>query len=219
MNSFTEENYLKAIYKLLEKGEESVSTNALAEKLNNRAASVTEMLRRMAEKGLINYKKYQGVSLTEKGRKVAIATIRKHRLWELFLVDKLGFKWDEVHEIAEELEHINSEELVARLDKYLGYPKHDPHGDPIPDAQGKFQKQQSQMLALMKAGAKCIVTGVVDHSPAFLQYLDKTGIKLGDELQVKERIEYDNSMNVSLNGKKQAYLSNEVAKNVLVKVK
>lgn len=219
MNSFTEENYLKAIYKLLEKGEESVSTNALAEKLNNRAASVTEMLRRLAEKDLIHYKKYQGVSLTEKGRKVAIATIRKHRLWELFLVDKLGFKWDEVHEIAEELEHINSEELVARLDKYLGYPKHDPHGDPIPDAQGKFQKQQSQMLALMKAGAKCIVTGVVDHSPAFLQYLDKTGIKLGDELQVKERVEYDNSMNVSLNGKKQAYLSNEVAKNVLVKLK
>jgi DtxR family transcriptional regulator, Mn-dependent transcriptional regulator len=219
MNSFTEENYLKAIYKLLEKGEESVSTNALAEKLNNRAASVTEMLRRLAEKGLINYKKYQGVSLTEKGRKVAIATIRKHRLWELFLVDKLGFKWDEVHEIAEELEHINSEELVARLDKYLGYPKHDPHGDPIPDAQGKFQKQQSQMLALMKAGAKCIVTGVVDHSPAFLQYLDKTGIRLGGELQVKERVEYDNSMNVSLNGKKQAYLSNEVAKNVLVKLK
>lgn len=215
MNSFTEENYLKAIYKLNELNTDSVSTNAIAEKLNTKAASVTDMLKKLAEKKLINYQKYQGVSLTAAGNKVAIKVIRKHRLWEFFLVNTLKFKWDEVHDMAEELEHINSEELVLRLDNFLGNPKFDPHGDPIPDANGKFSTQKNKLLANSLANESVTMTGVVDHSAQFLQYLDKTGISLGDKIKIQEVNDYDKSFQISINNKK-IYLSNEVAKNILV---
>src|SRR5688500_18567354 len=160
MNSFTEENYLKAIFKLLEGDDEAVTTNAIAEKMNTRAASVTDMLKKLSEKKLINYKKYQGVTLTSSGKKIALNIIRKHRLWEVFLVEKLNFKWDEVHDIAEQLEHINSDTLIERIDKFLNYPKFDPHGDPIPDINGKFQSNKSVLVSELKLNSVGIMTGV-----------------------------------------------------------
>ena len=219
MNSLTEENYLKAIFKLLEKGEETVTTNAIAFKMRTRAASVTDMLKKLAKKKLIHYEKYQGVSLTASGKKIAIGIVRKHRLWEHFLVDKLQFKWDEVHEIAEQLEHIRSEELIDRIDKLLGFPKFDPHGDPIPDTHGKFAKQNSFLLTEMKADSHCIMTGVVDHSPAFLHYLDEAGINLGDQLYIKLINDYDRSMVLTIDRKRNFHISYDAGKNILVKKK
>ena len=219
INSFTEENYLKAIFKLLEGGDEAVTTNAIAERMNTRAASVTDMLKKLSEKKLINYKPYQGVTLTTQGRKVAVSIIRKHRLWEVFLVEKLNFKWDEVHDIAEQLEHINSESLVERLDQFLNHPKFDPHGDPIPDQNGKFHNRNSQLLSQSREGQVCVMTGVVDHSATFLRHLDKTGLSLGDEIKIKEIGEYDKSLQVTINKKETMYLSYDVAKNILVTTK
>lgn len=216
MHSFTEENYLKAIYKLIEKTNEVVTTNAIAEKMQTKAATVTDMLKKLSEKKLINYQKYQGVTLTLKGEKVALSIIRKHRLWEMFLVEKFNFKWDEVHDIAEQLEHINSEKLVEQLDKFLNYPKVDPHGDPIPDANGKLQVQKSKILSTYSKETVCVMTGVVDHSPTFLKYLDTVGINLGNEIKIKEVIEYDKSLLVQINKKNSLAISNEVAKNILV---
>lgn len=216
MHSFTEENYLKAIYKLIEKNNEAVSTNAIADKVQTKAATVTDMLKKLSDKKLINYQKYQGVTLTSKGEKVALNIIRKHRLWEMFLVEKFNFKWDEVHDVAEQLEHINSEKLVEQLDKFLNYPKVDPHGDPIPDANGKLQIQKSKTLSTYTKDNVCVMTGVVDHSPTFLKYLDNVGINLGNEIKIKEIIEYDKSLLVLINKKHSISISNDVAKNILV---
>lgn len=216
MNSFTEENYLKEIFKLMEKQGTDVSTNAIAEKLGTKAASVTDMLKKLSDKKLIHYKKYQGVSLSAKGKKVALEIIRNHRLWEVFLVNKLQFKWDEVHEMAEELEHINSKEMVLRLDKYLGYPKFDPHGDPIPDENGKLGTPKSRLLSQLNRNQTATVIGVTDHSPAFLQYIAKLGITLGNSIKMKEQIEYDKSLSICINSKTTVYVSHEVAKNILI---
>lgn len=219
MLSFTEENYLKAIYSLLEQEGDVVTTNAIAKKIFTKAASVTDMLKKLSEKKLINYQKYQGVTLSSKGKKVALNIIRKHRLWEMFLVEKLEFKWDEVHDVAEQLEHINSDKLIEQIDKFLCYPKVDPHGDPIPDAKGKTNIPKSNLLSTFRKNDICIMTGVVDHSANFLQYLDKTGIALGNEIKIKDIIEFDNSLQISLNKSNSIFISNEVAKNILVKIK
>lgn len=219
MNSFTEENYLKTIYKLWEQTEMDVSTNDIAEKLNTKAASVTDMLKKLAEKKLIHYQKYKGVSLTTQGKKLALYIIRKHRLWEVFLVEKLNFKWDEVHDVAEQLEHIDSEKLIEQIDKFLGYPKFDPHGDPIPDVNGKLNLAKSQPLALLKVKIPAIMTGVVDHTPSFLQYLDKLQIALGDEIKVKEIVDYDKSLRITTSKHNDFYISHDVAKNILVSIK
>lgn len=216
MHSFTEENYLKAIYKLLEKEGESVTTNAIAEKMNTKAASVTDMLKKLSDKKLIHYQKYQGVTLSPKGEKVALTIIRKHRLWEMFLVQSFNFKWDEVHDVAEQLEHIQSDKLIAELDKFLNYPKADPHGDPIPDVNGKLQQTKSKPLSNYSKNDTCIMTGVVDHSPAFLQYLEKTGLVLGNELKIKEVVDFDKSLQIVLGKKQSLFISAEVAKNILV---
>jgi DtxR family Mn-dependent transcriptional regulator len=215
MHSFTEENYLKAIFKLVEQDGDVVSTNAIADRVKTKAASVTDMLKKLSDKKLINYQKYQGVSLTSKGEKVALDIIRKHRLWEMFLVEKLDFKWDEVHELAEELEHINSEKLISQIDKFLNYPKVDPHGDPIPDKNGKFQTQKSKPISVFKQNDVLIMTGVVDHSASFLQYLDKTGIALGKEIKIKNVVEFDKSLQIVINKKTLLFISNEAAKNIL----
>src|ERR1700709_788933 len=172
MNTFTEENYLKAIYHLSLQST-SVSTNQIAAALNTKAASVTDMLKKLAEKELINYTKYQGVTLTAPGEKIAINIIRKHRLWEYFLVEKLNFKWDEVHDVAEELEHISSKELVNRLDEFMGNPKYDPHGDPIPDSNGLFKSHELKPVAALAVNENGIISGVRDHTTSFLQYLEK----------------------------------------------
>ncbi|MCX6275132.1 MAG: metal-dependent transcriptional regulator [Bacteroidetes bacterium] len=215
--SFTEENYLKAIYKLSERDDGKVTTNQIAEIVKTAAASVTDMLQKLSEKKLILYQKYQGVSLTLSGKKIALGVIRKHRLWELFLTSKLGFKWDEVHDIAEQLEHIQSEKLVQNLDRFLGKPKFDPHGDPIPDENGKFQSQKAFPLSDAKKTYTLTITGVIDHHPDFLQYLDKCGLALGKKIKVQGKTGYDNSMNISfLNSKQQLFISFDVAKNILV---
>ena len=219
MNSFTEENYLKAIFKLLEKGGETVSTTAISERMNTKAATVTDMIKRLAEKKLINYQKYQGVSLTEKGKAIAVNIIRKHRLWEVFLVEKLNFRWDEVHDIAEQMEHINSEKLVDRMDSFLNYPKFDPHGDPIPDAKGVFNRKKSLLLSEINAGQHCTMTGVVDHSTNFLQYLNRVGLSIGKKIKLIEIIGFDKSIQVQVDGKEKVFLSHDVAKNLLVNKK
>src|SRR6201991_95913 len=158
MNTLAEENYLKSIYHL-SMGDENVSTNQIAAALNTKASSVTDMLKKLADKALINYTRYQGVSLTPSGEKIAVNIIRKHRLWEYFLVEKLDFKWDQVHDMAEELEHISSTELIDRLDKFMGYPKHDPHGDPIPDRDGKFKMHELKPVSTFNVDEAGIISG------------------------------------------------------------
>lgn len=215
-NSFTEENYLKIIHALSGRDGVEVSTNALAESTATRAASVTDMLRKLSEKGLIHYKKYQGVRLTEVGEKVAINVIRKHRLWEVFLVKKLGFGWDEVHEIAEELEHITSDTLVDRLDTFLGNPRFDPHGDPIPDAKGNLMEPDYAILTDVEIGIPVFMMGVTEHAPSYLQHLDRSGITLGCCIEVKEINEYDKSSTIVIDGGEPLFISYEVSKNLLV---
>ena len=216
MNSQTEENYLKAIFKIAENTNGKVSTNAIAEKLNTKASSVTDMIKKLAEKQLVMYEKYQGVKLTEDGEKIAIQIIRKHRLWEYFLVNTLDFKWDEVHEIAEELEHINSDALIDKLDKFLSFPQYDPHGDPIPNKEGFFNRHQSLPLSTFQINDKVLITGVIDHSPAFLQYLAAINLALGTYLEIKEIADFDKSFTILLNNEKQVFLSYQVTKNLLV---
>lgn len=217
MTTLAEENYLKAIYKHAQADNTGVSTNTLAEELNTKAASVTDMLRKLAEKDLINYKKYQGVTLTSKGKKVAIGIIRKHRLWEVFLVEKLKFKWDEVHDIAEQLEHINSKELIERLEHYLDYPKFDPHGDPIPDKTGNIKEHQENTLDKLNEGEEGNILGVKEHAAAFLQYLESVKLVLGTRVKVLKHFDYDNSKIVKLNGTQELTISEMVSKNLYIK--
>ncbi|WP_234736578.1 metal-dependent transcriptional regulator [Tellurirhabdus bombi] len=216
MHSFTEENYLKTIYYLSTRQEGEVTTNSLAEMTSTKAASVSDMLRKLSEKSLIHYKKYQGVRLTEEGKRLALKVIRRHRLWEVFLVEKLGFGWDEVHEMAEDLEHIRSEELVERLDAYLDYPQFDPHGDPIPSPAGQMPEVEYRKLSEIPVGQEVQVMGVLEHSTEFLQHLDKTGLNLGCKLNVQDANSFDKSISVQINGEKLLFVSNEVARNLLV---
>jgi len=217
MNTHTEENYLKAIYKLQETNGEVVATSALAQVMGVHSPSVTDMLKRMASKKLVIYQKSKGFKLTEKGRQVAVGIIRKHRLWEVFLVDKLGFRWDEVHDIAEDLEHIQSEPLVNKLDAYLGYPKADPHGDPIPDENGKLKKVKTQPLTSAPLKKKVTIIALGNSSDEFLRYLDKMGITIGDTVEVSEIEDFDKSVTV-LHKKSSFSLSNEAANFLLVNV-
>lgn len=216
MQTLSEENYLKAIWKLVENSGVAVSTNEIAASVQTSPASVTDMLKKLADKKLISYQRYRGVTLSVKGRSVAIEVVRKHRLWEVFLVQQLGFKWDEVHDIAEQLEHIRSNELTEKLDKYLGFPKTDPHGDPIPDKTGKISELHQIPLSKLEKGKKGIMTGVADHSTQFLQLLDKHGIHLGDSIEIKETTAYDLSIAIAVNKKKTIHISNSVSKNIMV---
>lgn len=219
MLSQTEENYLKAIYHLSEHGRKEVSTNSIADSLKTKPASVTDMLKKLAEKKLINYKKYKGVSLTSSGNKEALKIIRKHRLWEVFLVEKLNFNWDEVHEIAEQLEHIKSPLLIKRLDKFLGEPEVDPHGDPIPNEDGEFSKPNYQLLSDCQGNVQGTILGVKDSSAMFLKHLDKIGIYLGAKIKVIEKEEYDQSIEVEIDGKSKIVLSRDVTKNIYLSKK
>ena len=214
MYTLAEENYLKAIYKLSLQAE-SVSTNQIAASLTTKASSVTDMLRRLAEKLLINYTRYQGVSLTKAGEKVAVNIIRKHRLWEYFLVEKLNFKWDEVHDMAEEMEHISSNELINRLEEFMGYPTRDPHGDPIPDCDGNFKINDLKPISAVAVNSGGIISGVRDHSTAFLQYLEKQQLIIGKKIMVKEIITYDNTVVLQMDNK-DLHISRDVANNLLI---
>ncbi len=217
MQTLTEENYLKAIYKLSRSNaNEASSTNSIANELTTKAASVTDMLKKLAEKKLINYVKYHGVSLTEKGRLIAIKILRRHRLWEYFLVEKLSFSWDEVHDVAEELEHVNSDLLTDRLDDFLGHPKFDPHGDPIPDKDGNITQRSGIQLSALAVGESGKVIGVRDSSSEFLSYLNEIDIALGIEIKILNKIDFDNSLMIEYNNQK-INISHQIAKNIYLK--
>jgi DtxR family Mn-dependent transcriptional regulator len=217
MNSFTEENYLKAIFKLSAKESDGVTTNSIAEELNTKASSVTDMIKKLSDKKLINYKKYQGVKLTKKGKDIAVSIIRNHRLWEVFLVKKLTFKWDEVHDLAEELEHIKSNKLTEQLDAYLEFPKYDPHGDPIPDKDGNLQDHKDITLADLNLSDKGIVVGVKEHSKSYLNYLESINLVLGAEIKVTDIVDFDRSISATVNGKKSVNISHQACKNLIIK--
>jgi len=215
--TFSEENYLKTIYHLTTISDSEVSTNAIAEKMETKASSVTDMLKKLAEKDLVYYKKYQGVSLTEKGKLTAKMIVRKHRLWEVFLVEKLDFSWDEVHDIAEQLEHIKSEKLINKLDDFLGNPTEDPHGDPIPNAIGQIVKIEKQLLSELTENQKGICVGVKDTSSEFLKYLDKQEIALGSKIEIVSIESFDLSLKIKVDDK-ELTISNKIASNLFVKI-
>ncbi|HMI08563.1 MAG TPA: metal-dependent transcriptional regulator [Flavobacterium sp.] len=215
--TFSEENYLKTIYHLTTLLDSEVSTNAIAEKIETKASSVTDMLKKLADKGLINYKKYQGVSLTDNGKLAAKMIVRKHRLWEVFLVEKLDFSWDEVHDIAEQLEHIQSDKLINRLDDFLGNPTEDPHGDPIPDVNGRIIKIEKQLLSELTETQAGICVGVKDTSSEFLKYLDKKGIALGSKINVIAIETFDQSVRIKVDGN-ELMVSHKIAGNLFVKL-
>ena len=215
MRTSSEEDYLKAIY-ALSINEKGASTNALANHLNMKASSITDMLKKLSDKGWVNYEKYKGASLNVDGKIIALSIVRKHRLWETFLVNKLNFKWDEVHEIAEQLEHINSNELVDRLDDFLGNPKFDPHGDPIPNKDHEItDSRKRSYLSEVEINREVIIIGVKDSSAQLLQYLEKENMILGKNITVLEIHDFDKSLRISINGK-ELNISERVAQNVLV---
>lgn len=215
MHSFTEENYLKTIFHLSQLSKNPVQTNAIADEMQTRAASVTDMLKKLCDKGLIDYIKYQGVTLTQIGKISAIKVIRKHRLWEVFLVEKLRFKWDEVHDIAEQLEHIDSALLIERLDELLEFPKRDPHGDPIPDSNGVFEPSILNRPYEMTTGMRGIIIGVSKHSSSFLKHLERIGLTIGTTITLQNIITFDGSVELLVDHKK-ILISRAVAEHLLV---
>lgn len=216
MLTFAEENYLKAIYHLSEGGKKGVATNDVSHAMKTKPASVTDMLQRLGEKGVIDYRKYYGVHLSAEGKKYALQTIRKQRIWEVFLVEKLNFSWDEVHDVADELEHVRSKTLIQRLDEFLGYPKFDPHGDPIPDEYGEVKARPRYPLSELELQTTGQIVAVKDSSAAFLKYLDKVGAYIGARIKVLDKVDFDGSVEILVDNKKSIFMSKEVAANILV---
>jgi DtxR family Mn-dependent transcriptional regulator len=219
MFSQSEENYLKAIYKITQSSaDQTVNTKAISEEMGTSPASVTDMVKKLADKKLLTHEKYYGVVLTREGQKMAITLLRKHRLWEAFLHDKLGFAWDEVHDVAEQLEHIQSIQLIERLDAFLGNPKFDPHGDPIPNEHGSFTYRNQVSLATIKEpGKKVTMLGVKKHSSDFLRYLDSIQLKPGSTLEILSVGEYDQSLRLSIDQKGEVIITHQVSQDILVK--
>ncbi len=211
-----EENYIKTIFHLGGRASQLVSTNAIAEEMLTKPSSVTDMAKKLAEKDLVNYVRYKGVSLTEMGIEKALSIIRKHRLWEVFLVKKLNFSWDEVHEVAEQLEHIKSEKLIDQLEALLDFPKYDPHGDPIPSKTGEFLERDKQLLSELSVHAKGVCVGVKDSSSSFLKFLDKNQIALGNTITILDKEDFDDSLRIQIDGR-QLQISNQIAANLYVK--
>ena len=218
MFSQSEENYIKTIYHLGIKSEKGISSNAIANMLSTKASSVTDMIKKLSDKKVVIYKKYQGVTLTGFGKKTATNIIRKHRLWEVFLVEKLNFSWDEVHDVAEQLEHIQSPKLIDELDAFLEYPKTDPHGDPIPDKEGNLPQIQKSLLATLNKSEQGVCVGVNDSSSEFLRFLDKQEIGLGQHIEVLDKEPFDDSFLVKIN-EKEMTISNKVANNIYIQKK
>lgn len=219
MLSLTEENYLKALFHLTEPGEEAdtgAGTNELASQLDVKPATANNMVKKLKEKALIHYEKYGKITLTEAGRKVALTVLRKHRLWETFLYRKLDFSWDEVHEVAEQLEHIRSEKLIEKLEIFLDFPEYDPHGDPIPNAAGELPELTSILLADLTPGQHCRVSAVKDTSKIFLQYLEQLAIGIDTRIGLKERIDFDGSLVLEVNDR-ELTVSQKLANNLLVR--
>ena len=216
MLTTSEENYLKTIYNLSESGKNQVSTNSVSKFLKTKPSSVTDMIKKLSAKKLLYHKKYKGTNISSNGKKLAIQIIRKHRLWEVFLFEKLNFKWDEVHKIAEELEHITNEKLIERLDKYLKYPKIDPHGDPIPNKNGEINIKPKIKLSNLLINNNCIVSNVNDDDGNLLEYLNKIKIHIGSKIKVFDIIEFDKSIEIEIDSKNKVFISNRVAENILV---
>ena len=213
--SISEENYLKAIYHLqLEDG--TVTTNALAERLQTKPASVTDMMKKLSNKKLLHYKPYYGFSLSAEGKKTALFIIRRHRLWEYFLSEKLKFEWNEVHLFAEELEHVSSKKLIDRLDEYLDFPEFDPHGDPIPDRKGKIKSQSKISLLELPFHQSAQVCQVTNQSPEMLELLKHKNIGIGTKLEVKKHFDFDNSLELKIKSTTQT-ISEQLAKNIFVR--
>src|SRR6185295_3000736 len=210
--STSEENYIKAIYHL-QNGQNSVSTNALAERLSTKPASVTDMMKKLKTKKLLHYQPYQGFRLSNEGRKVALDIIRRHRLWEYFLAEKLKFKW-EVHAVAEDLEHVSSKKLIDKLDEYLGYPKFDPHGDPIPDSLGKIENNKQINLTELPVNQAAEVCRVINQSGEMLELLQHKKITIGTRLEVKKKFGFDHSIEIKLKLQPAFLISEQLAKNI-----
>lgn len=214
--SIAEENYLKTIYHL-QNTSGIVATNDLAMALHTAPASITDMLKKLSKKGLVSYKAYYGCTLTATGTENALSIVRRHRLWEYFLSQKLGFSWEEVHEIAEELEHVSNEKLINKLDAFLGFPRTDPHGDPIPDARGKIFQPRQVSLATLSEKKIAIVTQIGNQSPQVLEMLDEKNISIGSRIQVIKKYPFDESMEVRTDNKHQSYLTKELSQNIFIK--
>ncbi len=213
--SVSEENYIKNIYHLQQQTE-TVTTNSLANELRTKPASVTDMLKKLQTKNLLEYKRYRGFKLNESGNKIALNIVRRHRLWEFFLVDKLGFEWDKVHEIAEELEHVSSVELIKRLDSFLNFPQTDPHGDPIPDTNGKFAVIKQVSIAEAAAKKTVVVSSVSDQSPGMLEMLNHYHIGIGTSLKINKHFTFDGSVEIKVSQKAACVISEQLAKNIFV---
>lgn len=218
MLSYTEENYLKALYKICSQceGRPEAGTNEMAAYLGVKPATATDMFKKLKEKGLVDYERYGKISLTETGKNNALTILRKHRLWETFLYQKLDFSWDEVHEVAEQLEHIQSEKLVSKLEDFLGYPEFDPHGDPIPKANGEMPAAVKMILSDLKVGERCQVVAVKDTSVLFLQYLKRLGISIGTKITVIEKVSFDGSLQVSIEDQEARNVSVKFADSLFV---
>jgi len=216
MITLAEENYLKAILSISLNENGKVSTNAIAKEISTSAASVSDMLKKLQDKKLIKYEKYKGVELSKTGKSKAINILRKHRLWETFLVNNLGFNWSEVHDVAEQLEHIQSAELIDRLDTFLEHPKFDPHGEPIPTKEGKIPSTNTTPLNELQAGTKGKVMGVTLDEKAFLDYLTQLNISIGTSIELVSKISFDKSLSIKIE-KQTQHISNDVAKHLLIK--
>ena len=217
MLSQSEENYLKAIFHLSQL-QEPVTTKAIAQRLDTKPASVSDMLRKLNQKELIQYEKYKEPVLSEMGQIEALKIVRKHRLWECFLVQKLHFSWDEVHEIAEQLEHIKSNLLIDKIDSFLGFPDFDPHGDPIPREDGSIKILNQSPLSEFAMGSKVKVSGLKNHDSDFLKYLNKLHIKMGTSVEVLSKESFDDSIEITVDESFTFFITNQVAKNILVQV-
>jgi len=211
----SEENYIKSIYHL-QRADDTVSTNALAERLKTKPASISDMLKKLQAKGLVNYNRYKGFRLTREGNKAALAIIRRHRLWEYFLVDQLQFSWEDVHEVAEQLEHVSNRKLVDKLDAFLGYPKFDPHGDPIPDGNGKINFQDQIPLFTLPLNTTAVITSVRSESSDLLSFLSSRKITIGTKVEVKRRLDFDNSLEVKVRSRQPIHISEQVANAIQV---
>ena len=213
--SKSEENYLKSIFNLKEFGNKQVTTNSISKILNIEPASVTDMIKKLSKKKLIYHEKYKGSRISKPGIRIALQIIRRHRLWEVFLYDKLNFKWDKIHDIAEELEHVSSEELIDNLDKFLKYPKIDPHGDPIPNKLGEMNFVDKISISDLNVNENGIVSRIINEDEEFFNLLKKLKIEIGTEVKIIDKIEYDESIEILIN-KKTVIISKDIANNIKI---
>jgi DtxR family Mn-dependent transcriptional regulator len=214
--STSEENYIKAIFHL-QHADGTVTTNELAAELNTRPASVTDMMKKLKTKKLVHYEAYHGFRLSPDGRKLALLIVRRHRLWEFFLAEKLKFSWEEVHAVAEDLEHVGSKKLIDKLDEFLGFPRFDPHGDPIPDSNGRLETSKQVSLPDLPLNKQAVVCHVSDQSNEMLELLGHKKIAIGTKLEVKRRFNFDNSLEIKIRQQSPINISEQLSRNIYVK--